>query len=248
MKKIIKFFLQKTGYSLVKKDYLNNLVHVESVKWLDFHYLIKDKYEPNEEIVIFDIGANVGQSATKFHAYFPNAKIYCFEPIKSTYELLEKKIDNIPTIESYNLGFGDKSGQVEIFHREDSEWNSLVPVLNERAKNVGAPSEIVNVETIDNFLLKSKLSKIEILKSDTEGFELNVLSGAVNSLTSQAFDFIYLEVGFNPNDKQHVYLVKIIEFLEQYHYSFSGLFEKAYKEDYTIGYANALFTKVPFAK
>ena len=30
---------------------------------------------------VFDVGANVGQSARKFMAAFPRADIYCFEPV-----------------------------------------------------------------------------------------------------------------------------------------------------------------------
>jgi len=37
---------------------------------------------------IFDVGANVGQSAKKFLVQFPGSHIYCFEPVTDTFRLL----------------------------------------------------------------------------------------------------------------------------------------------------------------
>ena len=38
--------------------------------------------------VIFDVGANVGQTARRLIKYFPNACIYCFEPSSDSYKKL----------------------------------------------------------------------------------------------------------------------------------------------------------------
>jgi hypothetical protein len=35
---------------------------------------------------IFDVGANVGQSALKFQEAFPRARIHSFEPVSATYK------------------------------------------------------------------------------------------------------------------------------------------------------------------
>ena len=40
--------------------------------------------------VIFDIGANIGQSAIKFCVAFPTARILCFEPVKDTYSYFNR--------------------------------------------------------------------------------------------------------------------------------------------------------------
>lgn len=246
MKKLIKKLFHKTGYKLVKESYYQNLIHINQVNWLDFSFLINDQLNKGEKIVMIDIGANTGQTTLKFKTYFPGAVIYCFEPIKSTYEILKKNISSLTQVQSFNFAIGDSVTEATVFHRDDSQWNSLVSILNERAEIAGAESEKVKVTTLDKFLLEHEISKVSLLKSDTEGFEMNVLKGAENSLKNQVFDFIYIEVGFHPADRQHTYLPELIYYLEKFNYRFSGLFEKAYNKDFSIAFANGLFTKSPF--
>jgi len=243
MKGIIKLLLAKFGYRFTKIDYYNNLININSVPGLDFYYLFKNKLNSDQGICCFDIGANIGQTAKKLAGYFPNAIIHSFEPVKETFELLEKNLAGYSNIRTYNFAMGSKEEKVEIFHRPNSEWNSLVDVLNENGKNIGASSETISVNTIDNFAWQNNISRIDILKSDTEGFEMEVLKGAKYCLENQLINMIYVEVGFSKKDKQHTYFTYIMEELENYGYGCSGLFEKCYTKENVIHYANALFCK-----
>jgi FkbM family methyltransferase len=243
MKGIIKFLLAKFGYRFTRMDYYENLININSISGQDFYYLFKNIISREQTICCFDVGANVGQTAKKLSKYFPNSIIYSFEPVKETFELLEKNLFEYSNIHAYNLAMGATEGKVEIFHRANSEWNSLVGSLNEGAKCTGASSEIIKVDTIDNFVKRNKISKINILKSDTEGFEMEVLEGAKYCLEHQLIDMIYIEVGFSKKDRQHTYFTCIMEELANYGYGCSGLFEKCYTKNNVILYANALFCK-----
>ncbi len=243
MKKLIKKLIEKVGYRLVTEPSFRDLVPVGSIKSLDFYYLLKEQFSETDKIIFFDIGANIGQTALKFNAYFAGAVIYSFEPVKATFEKLQKTVAHCTNIKIFNLAFGESQGKIEIYHRSNSEWNSLVPVLNETAKFGGATSEFINAETLDHFIQVNGIKKIHLLKSDTEGYDLNVLHGAQESLKHQVFDYLYLEVGMRNGDMQHTYLVEVITYLEQFNYRFSGLFEKVYMENYVLCYANALFSK-----
>jgi FkbM family methyltransferase len=243
MKGIIKFLLAKFGYRFTRIDYYENLININSVTGQDFYYLFKNIISKDQTICCFDIGANVGQTAKKISGYFPNSIIYSFEPVKETFRLLESNIVEYPNIRTYNVAMGAEVGELEIFHRINSEWNSLVKTLNDGAKSIGASSEIIKVDTIDNFVKRNKIARINILKSDTEGFEMEVLKGAKSCLEHQLIDMIYIEVGFNKNDGQHTYFTHIMEELENYGYGCSGLFEKSYNRNNVIHYANALFCK-----
>jgi len=240
---MIKFFLGKLGYRLAKIDFYKNWVNVDRVNNLDFYYIIKNIFNKKQNIYCFDVGANIGQTTKKLRRYFPNSTIYCFEPVQETYKLLEKNLQGYSNIYTYNKAMGGAKGEIEIFHRENSEWNSLVKSLNESAKNSGATAELIKVDTIDNFVKEKDIPKINILKSDTEGFEMEVLKGAKYCLENHLIDTLYIEVGFSKNDLQHTYFTKIMEDLENYGYGFSGLFEKSYTPENVILYANALFVK-----
>jgi FkbM family methyltransferase len=243
MKGVIKLILKKFGYRFTKIDYYENLVNINSVPGQDFYYLFKNIISKEQSVCCFDIGANIGQTAKKFSGYFPNSKIFSFEPVKETYKILKRNLVEYPNIRTYNNAMGATVGELEIFHRANSEWNSLVKTLNEGAKSMGASSEVIKVNTIDNFVQENKIQKIHILKSDTEGFEMEVLQGAKFCLENQLIDMIYIEVGFSKNDKQHTYFADIMEELEIYGYGCSGLFEKCYTKNNVILYANAMFCK-----
>jgi FkbM family methyltransferase len=243
MKSIIKFLLGRLGYRFAKVDFYENWVNIDNVSNLDFYYSIKNLFSKDRNICCFDIGANIGQTSKKLCSYFPNSTIYCFEPVGETYKLLEKNVREHSNIQTFNLAMGASAGEAEIFHRANSEWNSLVKSLNENAKNTDAVSEVIKVDTIDNFVKEKKISKIDFLKSDTEGFEMEVLRGAKYCLENQLIDMIYVEVGFSKMDSQHTYFNRLMEELENYHFGFSGLFEKSYTKQNTILYANALFIR-----
>ena len=241
MKKLLIYILNRIGYKLVKKSYYGRLINVNNLSGLDCHYLLKNNYDKDDTLCCFDIGANVGQTEKKLRRYYPTASIYCFEPVKNTYDKLVNNLQAQSSTKTFNTAMGSCIEEKEIYHRKDSEWNTLVTELNDNAQKEGASSEIIKVDTIDNFVREEGIQKIHFLKSDTEGFEMDVLKGAADCLNNQLVDNLYIEVGFNKEDLQHNYWIDIIEFLKKYNYHFSGLFEVSYGSNLRIHYANALF-------
>jgi len=253
MKSVLKFLFGKVGYRFVKNSYYKNLVHINDVynfvdfdtiiNNADFYHILKRRIGRDEPICCFDIGANIGQTAKKICSYFPAATVYCFEPVSETYQLLSENLKNAHSIKTFNFALGEQKSEMEIFLFKNSQWNSLSKAVSERAKANGGPSEFIKVDSVDNFVRQHNIKKIDILKSDTEGYELEVLKGAHDCLQNQIIESLYLEVGFNEQDKQHTYFPVVIEELAKYQYKFSGLFEKSYIKNDTLLYANALFIK-----
>ena len=243
MKSILKFLFGKLGYRLVKASYFKNLINLNTVDGLDFYYIIKNEIEKEANICCFDIGANVGQTAKKIRGYFPNSTLYCFEPVIATYESLCTNLQDYDNATAFNFAFGAEKTEMEIFLREHSEWNSLGVTVNEIAKARGANSEVIKIDTVDNFVKEKNISRIHFFKSDTEGYEIEVLKGARYCLENQLIDILYIEVGFNKQDAQHTYITNVIDELEKFGYGLSGLFEKVYTKKKLLLYSNALFIK-----
>jgi FkbM family methyltransferase len=253
MKSVLKFLFGKLGYRFVKTSYSKNLVHINNVYQFvdhdriinnaDFHHILKRKIGTNEPICCFDIGANTGQTAKKMRSYFPAATIYSFEPVSNTYQLLTENLEGLSNIKTFPFALGEQKSEMEIFLFKNSQWNSLSAPVSERAKKTGGPSEFIQVDTVDNFAGQNNIRKIDILKSDTEGYELEVLKGAQDCLQNQIIESLYLEVGFSEQDTQHTYFPVVMEELARYPYKFSGLFEKSYTKNDVLLYANALFIK-----
>ena len=241
MKNLIKKLIKRAGYVVMTEMRLKTIEEGKFIPTLDFHYLIKKVIDKEDAICFFDVGANIGQTSKKINQYFPNASIYAFEPIKKTFDQLVANTQTITNARVYHTAMGAEMGELVIYKRPDSEWNSLVKELNELAKNEGAVAEIVKVNTVDLFLKEQQLKKIDILKSDTEGFEIHVLEGAKQALQDQLIDMLYIEIGFVKGDQQHTHWMDVVNYLEQYGYSFCGLFELSYGFDLKPYYGNALF-------
>src|SRR5437763_2740955 len=66
----------------------------------DLYVDLREVIRPEDVATVFDIGANLGQSAIKYAEHFPRATIYSFEPVSATYRQLfaaTKGIDRVRT-------------------------------------------------------------------------------------------------------------------------------------------------------
>lgn len=142
--------------------------------------------------VIFDVGANVGQSAKEFLEWWPDAEIHCFEPQKECWESLE----SLP-VKVNRYALGDKHcGAVPFYSHEMSSGISGFHKFNLESKdsiNLQNPPEgyedllnrerRVGMDRLDNYLDYHNIGKIDLLKLDTQGFEPEVLQGAGKRLS-----------------------------------------------------------------
>ena len=142
----------------------------------------------------FDVGANVGETALIALDRFPGIAVYSFEPHPSTFEQLRRCTERKPTVKPLQLALGAEKGLVEMFEYEESKINSLVgdaPYIKRFPQS--SRSLPVEQDTLDAFCAQENLNQVDILKIDTEGYDLEVLKGANDLLRNHAVKFIYLE-------------------------------------------------------
>ena len=135
--------------------------------------------------IFFDIGANVG-AYTLLAPGFCGAKSLTFEPIESTFKILEKNIEmnNLNNLAScYNTGVGKENGYLNFSLNEDTTNH----VTESNEKN-SVKVEIVN---LDSFCRNFKPTLIKI---DVEGFETEVLAGAQKILKSEELKATIIEL------------------------------------------------------
>jgi FkbM family methyltransferase len=163
-------------------------------------FLIK-KYLPNyfkrDNLVLFDIGANVGNYTLKLQKYFPNSMIYSFEPNPKTYELLIETTKEFKNITNLNVGLSDNNEVSKIYSyasEEASEHASLYEnVISDLHHDKNIASFDIVLEKLDDFCAKNKIEKIDLLKIDTEGHELAVFKGAKRFIDNKLIDVIQFE-------------------------------------------------------
>lgn len=175
--------------------------------------------------IIFDVGANIGQTATYFSRQFPKATIHSFEPVSSTFQKLYSNTEGNKKINCHQLALSNvqEEIQIKLFDDDLSVMNSLKSHLQNGSEN--SKTETIHTETLDHFLISNSLDAIDLLKIDAEGYEIPVLNGAIQALRKNKIKLIYLEVGFSRKNARHSHFTEILNFLSEYGFSFFGLYE-----------------------
>lgn len=171
----------------------------------------------NKKIIIFDVGANVGNYSVRIKKEFPRSTIFAFEPHPLTFATLTKNTQKL-NIKVVNAGMGEKNAACKIYDYLDddgSEHASMFKNVIEDIHEQKAVSHTTQVFTLDKFALDNNIKKINLLKIDTEGNELNVLRGAKQLIKNKKIDIIQFE--FNEmNVVSRVFMKDYFDLLKGY--------------------------------
>lgn len=144
--------------------------------------------------VVVDCGANVGELYLALSRDTNNLKYYAFEPDKNAYECCILNTSKNSII--YNTGLSNKSENIDFF-MDSMGGNSSAIAFGENEKVT------IQVEKLDNIKTENN---IKLLKVEAEGFEPEVLEGAVETLKKVQ----YVAVDFGP-ERGHEQKDTIIE-------------------------------------
>lgn len=156
----------------------------------------------NQVKTIVDVGANTDVFGA---AELPNAQIYAFEPHPKTAQKLRAQVatNHWHHVAIHEMALADAPGKLKLWDfANDAEKKHLQPTstLSSLSKTVieqlhqqKAQSFPVKVETLDRMAAKLKLNTIDLLKIDTEGYELAVLRGAQQLLHANKIRLIQFE-------------------------------------------------------
>jgi FkbM family methyltransferase len=195
--------------------------------------------------VILDVGANVGQTAIRLRAAFPSARIISFEPIAATFATLQKRTQGLG-IEVHKLALGSEAKTQTMFLTPFSLTNSLVRPPQDQLLGM----EQVEVATLDHFVRENKIERIGLLKIDAEGFDLEVVRGALDTLASGAVRFVLAEVGFHRGDDRHPLFDDVRDALTPFGFRVFGIYKQnlEWTGEPSLLFANALFCRGADAK
>jgi len=241
-------FLSSYFKELVKAKARQLGIKICRITWRDLHpfEIIKDLSD-NDIATILDVGANVGQTALELVDRFPNARIHSIEPFPEAYELLRKNTELFPRIITHQLAFGASEGEQPLYINSKNETNSLlktsVHLDNYIPSEWCVPKGAVEVPvcTIGSFCKKQGIAKIDILKIDTQGYELKILEGALSMLSPERIRFLFMEVLFVPLYEGQPYFDEIVLLLRKHGYKLHGLYEITASVQDGFRWADALF-------
>jgi FkbM family methyltransferase len=165
----------------------------------DLAWLLRRRRHP----VIIDAGANDGETVEAFRRRFPSARILAFEPFGPSYQALRRRFRDVLAVETLNLALGAAAGTARLHLYSGHRMNSLLRLdpdpENPMSAGFAPQGEVtVPVATVDGVATERKLSRIDILKIDTQGYDLEVLHGAAGLLAARRVGAVLLEVNFVP--------------------------------------------------
>ena len=181
--------------------------------------------------VLFDVGANTGQTCTELRRIFPTGRIHAFEPFPKAFQELQENVGSNPDSKLYQIALSDIQSSTTLFVNPASVTNSLLP-NSESAERFQPPTTItktpleitVNVDTLDHFTAQQKIQEIHLLKTDTQGGDLKVLRGGSGLFTNSAIHAVVCEVLFVPLYKGQCEFVELFNWLTTHNMSFSSLY------------------------
>jgi FkbM family methyltransferase len=230
MKQQIRHFIRKMGFDIVRyspdrtgQDPLNDMANFLQI----------------EHPVVFDVGANIGQSIYRFRSRFPKCRIYSFEPSPITFATLKQEVSTLKNVHLWNCALGSASGQMTFFENSHSDMSSFLPPSDFGWGEV-IRETLVDVRTIDQFCADEGIDRIDILKSDTQGFDLEVFKGAEETINSHKIGLIYFEIIFSDMYKHLPSFPEIYDFLIRKDFLFVSFYQ-FYYQGQLAGWTDALF-------
>ncbi len=172
---------------------------------------------------IFDGGANVGGYSLLTNKFCPNSKIYAFEPVASTFNLLKKNIEPNKNIFPINSGLFNENKKRKIKIYNSHTHSSLYEI-----KGIDysvQKTELIELITGDLFMENNSINKIDLLKLDVEGAELDALKGFEKSFSQNKIRIIQFEYGYINITSKNL-LIDYYEFFKKYNYIVGKIYPK----------------------
>jgi len=234
----LKKLLRRCGYDLIKVPKVN----IGANPFDDMQRFTKSVDEP----VIFDVGANVGQSVSRFIKYFPSASMHSFEPSPSTFEKLELHCRTFPRVTAWNYGVGASNTTLTFHENNYSDMSSfLAPSTTSWGKIVRKTD--APVVTLDTFAKDHNINFIHILKSDTQGFDYEVFKGASQLMDENRIALIYFEIIFSNMYENLPQFHEVLQYLEEKNFDLVTFYKSNFQNE-LVSWTDALFINRAYNK
>lgn len=140
----------------------------------------------NNDSIVIDCGANIGEFSLAVLKYNHKIKLYCFEPEEREFEILKKNLNGY-NANIFNMALANYDGQIELFSKNASGDSSIIETEDSVVKKV-------KCIMLSTFFASNKITECTLLKLEAEGAEPEILEGA-----SEALDKIkYISVECGP--------------------------------------------------
>ncbi len=186
------------------------------------------KHKLSKKPIFFDLGANIGVQTLQLTQYFKDSIVHSFEPTNFGFNKLKKNI-------FLNTKMNERifPNQTFLTNKKNTlpkkiyaSWN-LNNKKNVHKKHYGSFKTTSNANSLklDDYIIKNRISKIDFIKLDVDGHELDVLKSGYKFLKKkktpiifEVAPYLYKEHGYTHND-----LINLFKELGYNFYSINNL-------------------------
>ncbi|MCE1188577.1 MAG: FkbM family methyltransferase [Ignavibacteria bacterium] len=183
-KYLVKVAMKKEFMEYFETEFYKTYPHIQSSVRLLRKLRLNNFY-------ILDIGGADGSTPTMFTNEFPDAPIYIFEPIAESYTVIQKLAKTYSNFRLIPKAAGNTTG-TSVIHKANRVTSSSLYNLNPDKDTSSAFHDSLQGESTEEILLTTVDTEIPldatvgIMKIDVQGYELEVLKGAVGTLVRTA--------------------------------------------------------------
>ncbi len=183
-----------------KVYYARELRALSETDELDFAVL-KHLVKPSD--IVADIGANIGDY-TKILSDLVghDGKVYCFEPVPNTYEILSSSIRRLKltNVKSFNFAISSQEGRLRMeipTYPDGRESHYLARIVTDE-ENDNTPKIEAEARRLDS-VLESVIGLVKFVKCDVEGHELSAVQSAEQVIAKSKPSWL-IEFSTNPDE------------------------------------------------
>ncbi|MFQ5491339.1 MAG: FkbM family methyltransferase [Phycisphaerae bacterium] len=153
-------------------------------------------------MTVLDVGANIGELTLLFARFVgPAGRVHAFEPGETAFDRLRTMCDwsGYTHIIPNRLALAEKAGTVRLNVYDDAHltWNTMAqrPLADHGIDVATTGTESVPAQTVDDYCTGYGIERVDLLKIDVEGAELQVLRGAGRMLQEKRVGCCVFEFG-----------------------------------------------------
>ena len=132
------------------------------------------------ESTAIDVGANIGLVTMALATMIRTGAIFSFEPSAKAFSALTETIraNRVRNVRAFQLALAEREG---ILGFADNPVSAAASHLRD-ASSLGSATTEVRATTLDAFVDRERIRRVDFIKIDVEGFEEEVLKGAARTL------------------------------------------------------------------
>lgn len=145
--------------------------------------------------VVWDVGANIGFYSTKFSDIVGSSgRVFACEPSPDNRARLEEAVSGRDNVTVLSFALGEREDIVRF-----EQGNDTLGATSRIVEKTAQSSRTVDVRVAngDQIIASGEAAFPNVIKIDTEGFELEVLRGLVGSLRRRELRTLCIEVHFS---------------------------------------------------